>query len=517
MTVTVLAAVAVASPGVSRVAAGNVECRPLGLLSTESQIVFQTGFETEDSGLNLDAFQVVAESVHSGKVAIAGQVDRPNTACFLRIPFHAKAACEYEIRFWIRSDQGSRCAVWARFDDETRQQVTTVDRIPRSWHEVNTVFVSRVDKSGSLEIVAPSSYGETPVGRAWIDDVTITERPRAQFHSPPTEDFPALTTDKAGQVWMAAVVRPIPEREIRVFRVEAAGRKLAATVRPEGMTGVGAPVLLPRKRGCLVVFAAEIDDRWRIGLTVVGAGSEDEPIRYLEAGGCANVEPSAAIRADGKVQLVWESNADGVRGVYTAVFDSQSDSESEVEPVRISSPERVSLNPAVVALDDGRLLAVWDSVRGDHADLFSAWCEGGKWQEEQRLTHDPCIERFATPATDGRNVWLAWQAQSYRDGHVTHLDMQQIVVAKLTEAGLEMPTDLFKRVSPPAHMLLRPRLAFDPEGRLWLTVRRSPYQKTPAGRAVGTHSGWESMLWCYGGQQWSDPMQICRTPGRWRP
>jgi hypothetical protein len=503
--------------GIRTLAVGDIHCQPIASSRAQTKTVFQTGFEADDQQLKIDGFQIVTEPVHTGRAAIVGQVNQPDTACFLRVPFHTTAAMTCEIRFWVRSDRGSRCALWARYDDGQRQRIDTIDRIPRSWTKVTTQFVPRVGKPGVVEIVAPSSYGNAPVGKAWIDDVTITGRPRPDFHSPPTEDFPALATDQAGQVWMAAVVRPIPDREIRVFRVGNNGRKLSATIRPEGLTGVGAPTLLPREHGCLLVFAAETDDRWRIALTHVGSPDVAGSVQYLDAGGSANIEPSAAIISDGRVCVVWESNADGVRGVYAAMFRGEGPT---TKPVRISSLDHVSLNPAVVALDDGRLLAVWDSVRGGQANLYGAWLKDGKWEDEQQLTRDPHIERFAALATDGRDAWLAWQAQSYRDGHVTHLDVQRIVVARLIDDRLETPPGLFERISPPGRLQLRPRLSFDPQGRLWLSVRRSLYKKPAGGRGVraqGTHSGWEPMLWCYSGQQWSEPARVCPTLGRWRP
>ncbi len=350
---------------------------------------------------------------------------------------------------------------------------------------------------------------------AAIGELQVARKAQAEFRDTAFEDFPNLIADGEGQVWLAVVARPLPGREIRVYRLAEGGRHLVATLRPAKLTGVGAPVLAPLPSGCLVAFAVEQRNHWRVAVTRVKDEATEPTFQYLTAGGTANIEPSVASCGD-RYAVVWESNAAGPRGIFAAWLSDNGAS----PPERISSPEFVSLNPTVVATDDGSLFAAWDSVRGAEADLYGAWCRTEQWEAERRITHDPRLERFASLATNGKDVWLAWQAQSHSDDRVTHLDVQQAVVAKLEKGGqLAAPQHLFDDVVQDDHLLLRPRLTFDAQGRLWLTVRRSLMGVAPATgrRPIGQHSGWEPLLWCYQGDRWQGPSRLTETPGRWRP
>jgi len=173
----------------------------------------------------------------------------------------------------------------------------------------------------------------------------------------------------------------------------------------------------------------------------------------------------------------------------------------------VSAPDANSSNADVILLANGDAFAAWDSFRNDASNLFGAWCRQGNWTRERRLTGAALIERHPRLARQADEIWLAWQAQSFLNHLVNGVREQRIVVARLGQQGLEMPVDLFAKVSTGRDYLLRPVPQFDPDGRLWVTVRNS----------MGTHSGWLPQAWCYTGNTWHGPLDLWPDQGRWRP
>jgi hypothetical protein len=486
----------------------------------EPAVLVDTGFEPGQETPELSHHRLVTGGARTGEASVEGEVTDANQAAFLRLPFDEAAGNRLALSFWVQSDDRCRCAVWARTGKNQRTLLVAVDRLPRRWTHLTATYDAPAGAKGHIEIVTPSSHGGSPPGRARIDDVRLTASKVSlpPFASPPTESFPALTVDSAGQVWMAAIRRPIPKRQIHVCRVRDGRREQVAVLAPAGLTGIGPPALAPRKNGCLVAFAAEINDRWRIACAFI-ASMKTEPlpkIRYLDAGGTANIEPALAAVGN-TFHVVWESNAGDARGVYAGTVTSG----KVGKPVRISAAGANSVNPAVVALVDGSLFAVWDSVRNDRNDLYGAAFRDGVWGAERRITSDPRLERFASLAARGNEVWIAWQAQSFQRHLVTGLSEQRIVVAQLHKGKLLGTNGVFEAVSPPKAGLLRPRIAFDSTGRLWLSARRSKVDFRPGPKAnrrsKAQHEGWMPVVWSYDSGRWSKPIELWPQDGRWHP
>ena len=330
-----------------------------------------------------------------------------------------------------------------------------------------------------------------------------TTPPAAPWTLDCVEDFPTLAADPEGHTWLAVLARPAAGPEIRIYAIDGDTRKLAYTLGRTKMTGVDRPAFIPLAKGCLLAFAAEADDRWQICYASISASSSAPPtLRVIDAPGKVNVKPVLAA-AGQDVWVAWESNAGSTRGIYACRLTGESHGPIQ----RLSADDAVSNNPAIVATADGALFAAWDSIRDHSADLYGAWCRQGRWNKEQRLTKDPRINRHVSLAARGTDVWLAWQAQSFQGQTLNNLREQRIVVARLEGDRLMAPTGLFEHVSSPKDLILRPRITFDPQGRLWLTARRS----------LGAHAGWQAIAWSYAGSKWSEPQGLWPDQGRWRP
>jgi len=350
-------------------------------------------------------------------------------------------------------------------------------------------FLVALTAGGSVVAFGDGRILADPEDRTWPGDV---------------EQFPALACDGKNTIWMASVVRPMPDSYIRIERLKGGKRERVCTLQPRNMTGITAPAIAPLAKGCIVVFGVEQDDRWRIAYAFVHETTQrDVDCQYVRCEGSSNISPAIAV-VDNRAHVVWESNNGEFRGIYTCQIGRGS-----VGPVRrLSSPEANSYNPSIVALADGSAFAAWDSVRTDGANIYGARFRRGQWQPEKRITNGRRIERHPFLTSWNNEIWMAWQAQSYKGRHLNNLTEQRIAVGRLTDTGLESPVDLFTKVSTPQRLLMRPRIAFDPDGRMWLTASLGMKK---------LQAGWMPVVWQYSGGQWSEMQSLSSEQGRWQP
>jgi len=328
-----------------------------------------------------------------------------------------------------------------------------------------------------------------------------------------TERFPSLTTDGNGTVWLAVLERPVPGHNIGVYRLKNGKREQVANLAPENLTGIGVPSIAPLRQGCVVVFPVEQGNQWHIAFKFIGnkSGNSSE-VPFIKNQSGINIAPSVAVIGE-EAWVVWESNAGGTRCIYAA----RCSSEKTEEIIRLSASGYNSYNPSIVALSNDNLFAVWDSQRENTCDIWGACYQSGKWQKEKRLTSDPRIERHPSVASNGEEIWMTWEAQSYGKIKLNYINEQRIVAARLKNGKLHAPKEFFKKVSQkkmvhaktPNHsnFLMRPRIAFDSHGTLWLTARQSIHQ----------NAGWLPLIWKYQRNKWSEPFVLMNQQGRWHP
>ena len=350
-------------------------------------------------------------------------------------------------------------------------------------------FLLTITTGGAVVALGDGRILAGSEGRTWPEDV---------------EQFPALACDGKNTIWMASVVRPMPDKHIRIDCVRAGKRKSICILQPRNMTGITAPAIAPLAKGCIVVFGVEQDDRWRIAYAFVHEATQrDADCRYVKCEGSSNISPAVAV-VDNHTHIVWESNRGEFRGIYTSTVD-----ERGVGPLRRLSGSRAnSYNPSIVALADGSAFAAWDSVRSDGANIYGSRFRRGQWQPEKRITNGKRIERHPFLTSRDNEIWITWQTQTYKGRHLNNLTEQRIAVGRLTDDGLEAPVDLFTKVSTPQRLLMRPRIAFDPEGRMWLTASLGMKK---------LQAGWRPVVWQYSGGQWSDMQSLSSEQSRWQP
>ena len=497
----------IASPAVQLHAADIPGGGPAWAGSQEKKVLFQTGFEQGQPTGELDGLQPTTRRARTGKRAVFGQVDKPQSGCFLRVPFTSSRGRMLHVSFWMVGDRGTVATMFVHSGPgrKDRKRIGTKYEVSASkWRRVEASFRLEGGSRGVLEVVAPTSWSGKP-GRVWIDDLVLAESADVTGWPACVEDFPALACDKAGALWMALLDRPVPRRRISVYRLAGGKRTPVCSIEPPGLTGLAPPTIAPLDSGCVVAFPVEQGGRWRIAATFVdGRTRRASPLKFIPCEGSVNISPAVAGLGDG-AWVVWESNAGESRGIYACRVDPGGP--GEVRRLSSAAAHANSYNPAIVALEDGSLFAAWDSFRDKGADIYGAWRRKGRWLGEQRITAGARIERHPSLAARGGSVWMAWQAQSFEAMKLNAPGEQRVAVARIDAGRLSAPAGLFQKVSPPGAKLLRPRICFDGEGRLRLVVRKSG----------GQHEGWYPLAWCYSGRQWSGPHLLGYQQGRWRP
>ena len=138
------------------------------------------GFEDGVVGWQADAQHeriVDPEVAHRGKACLSGEVTQPNQALRLRRNIVVRAGHRYRFDMWARATNRTKLVLWAVLPgDKQRTMIASWTNVTRKWQRFTTPIA--VTKTGmlELEIIAPSSYG-APIGRMWLDDVSLIETP----------------------------------------------------------------------------------------------------------------------------------------------------------------------------------------------------------------------------------------------------------------------------------------------------------------------------------------------------
>jgi len=336
------------------------------------------------------------------------------------------------------------------------------------------------------------------------------------------QEFPSLALDDHDNPWIAVLERNILNKKIRVFCYKQDEIYEVTKIQPEGITGMSDPHIRPFGNSMMLVFSIEKNDKWEVAYSIIDKDKKTQKFNIIHNTGKVNISPVIAV-FEGNACILWESNDGGKRGIYTCLINKN----GYTNPQRLTDPTVNSYNPAIVGLPNGDMFAAWDSVRNKSADIYGAWFKNGKWQPEVRLTSDVRIERHPYLINRENEVWMCWEAQSYLQRFSNNLTEQRIVVAKLQDKNLAAPKHLFEYVSPQTHVsskitdtpwilhyehnpercyhLVRPRIAFDQNGSLWLSAREFMEQR---------RAGSKPVIWNYQGDVWSEKQLLLDQQGK---
>lgn len=387
-------------------------------------------------------------------------------------------------------------------------------------------FLNLCQSAGMMSLFP---YGTPIYLSGFQDSINISQEGSTQINPKlpkNVQEFPSLTLDENDNPWIAVLERDIPNKKIKIFNYRNKELHEVAKMQPKGITGISAPSITAMGDAIIVTFSIEKNGRWDVAYAIMNTREEKRSLEYniITNTGSINITP---IITAGKnnAHVLWESNSGGRRGIYSC----QVDKEGYSEPQRLTSTECNSYNPAIVALPNGNVFAAWDSLRNDSADIYGAWYKNGDWQPEVRLTSDCRIEKHPYLTNKGNEVWMCWEAQSYEENYSNNITEQRVVVANVQDEKLYVPKHLFQVVSPntdvnsqcnekpglihynrlPQHKynLLRPQIAFDKNGTLWLSAREF----------MNKYDGPKPVIWNYRGDKWSDKMIPFDQNGKRQP
>jgi len=339
---------------------------------------------------------------------------------------------------------------------------------------------------------------------------------RIMTQSERAREFPALAIAADNSVWLASIERELPNSCIAVDAGCGDNRETVCRLRVDEMTGCAAPAIAPWKNGCIIAAPMEWNDRWDIAIAFITTPDCTRPdLRFISTQERVNVFPALTIDGD-DVVMAWESTIDGKRAIFSCRFD-----ETSIGPVtQLSSPGENSCHPAIVTAETNRIFVAWESLRKYSSDIYGCWCVNGTWEDEERMTCDPRIERHPSLTSHNGDLWMAWEAQSFTDNQINRVNEHRVVVAQVTDNGLMTTPAHFERLSMPGRMLFRPQIRFDSKDQLWLTARWGKLLSHPRTNEPDLYMGrgeWFPVVWQYKGGMWTDMELLSETPGRWHP
>ncbi|HUU00376.1 MAG TPA: carbohydrate binding domain-containing protein [Myxococcota bacterium] len=440
---------------------------------------------------------------HGGVRCLSGEVSRPKHGRVLRRKIKLWKNKLYRLSVWARADNGSRLMFWV-ISGGKKEVIGSWQRVQREWHRYRANFTVSDDGPVVVGIVAPSSSA-APIGRMWIDDVSLVERPLWPHLKISGErgfdDFPAMVKSGPDSAWVAWISYRDGHDTLQAARLEP-GRltmKIARRWEIEGQAQILNPCLISAGPGAWLVYAREDGLNWDVFAAELRRDGPRKPLRVTRHPG-VDVEPAAVFLGD-RLWIAWESNRDSRRQIYlTAVRAGRPG-----KPRRLSSPGSDNYSPALAAAQNGRIQAVWHSFRRGNFDLYGRTLDGGGLGPERRLTRAAGIDRDARLTAHGDEIWLAWEHASYSGYRVGRASAKRVLVARLDALApgrLRCPRGLGRGQQFAGAEA--PRLALDRQGRPWVAAR------VPRDR----NSGWDVMLWRYAGDRWLGPWLASMRKGR---
>jgi len=476
-----------------------------GIWSTPaSETIFSTDFENADPARLPAGYQLQKVKSPKGPQVLSGEVTEPNKALKYLIPFKNLAGCKFTLTFYAKSPDNARCAIWLTQEGQKRRSIDQIEKLPAQWKEFKVTGTIPTDAPGIIELVTPSSFSAAP-GKAFIDGIELSAAEADGGWMDHPEDFPAMCSHKEEGLWLAVTARPANKPQLRLYSINGEKRTLAFTFEPEGITGIGTPDIAEWSKGCVISIPVERQNKWETACIFFDSATQTAArIHYLSAGGSANIDAALDVH-NNQALVVWQGNKDYPRQIYSALV-----TEEKISPIQsISTAGMSASNPDVIYINDTTAFAAWDSFDGESVNIYGAYLKEGRWESAKRLTSDPRVERHVHLASRNGELWMAWQAQAFQKHLINKFSEQRIVVAKVTDNGLQMIPGIFDQIKgiTAQTLYMRPRLAFTNDGRLVLSARHS----------INAHSGWRALAWFIDSEGISKPKELWSAQGRWRP
>jgi hypothetical protein len=244
--------------------------------------------------------------------------------------------------------------------------------------------------------------------------------------SPSDNDYPAITRDRAGSLWVAYV----SYKRGGEPDMAAAARGDFSTFVP---TGNGDQIWLVKFDG----------KEWSVPLTVTA------PLLDLW-------KPSVTVGGAGQISVAWSQQTQGNWDIYRRSYDPARNQWSPIE--RVTSDPGADVNVVSTTDSTGKVWSAWQGRRGKHFQIFLT---GAAEEKSIAVTDQPANHWAPAIAADSKgNVYVAWD--SYQNGNY------DVFLRRFHNGEAEpvVPIGTLKAFE------ARPSIAVDRQDRVWIAYEQ---------------------------------------------
>lgn len=293
-------------------------------------------------------------------------------------------------------------------------------------------------------------------------NVTVERVPSAQALAASTadEDYPAIATAKDGSLYIVylAFTRG---RDFQGARERVATKESG----PEEGT-FGTPVRMIEQPGDLAYLAQPIGGE-QLYLRIQRDGRWSQPIAVTD-GKQELYRPAVTVAGDGRVWVFYSAHLDHDRNLDHGNWELMArsfaaDGTGASEPINISGTAGSDFMPAAATDSRGQAWVTWVGARGGSFHVFASSQQNGGFSKPQRVSQFDGNEWEPAIAADSRgNLAVAWDTFDKGDYDV-------YVAVRSGDGPLGSP----QAVAASLAFEVRPTLAYDRDGQLWIAYEHS--------------------------------------------
>jgi hypothetical protein len=231
-----------------------------------------------------------------------------------------------------------------------------------------------------------------------------------------------------------------------------------------------------------------------------------------------DIEPAISRAPDGTIYVVWQALAGRVSQIRMRYLKAGRWSEI----LKVTDSEHDDWQPAVAAGSDGKVWIAWDRYNTSYDVYARSYSPGTGFSGEVALAVSPRFEAYATVAVDaGNRPWVAWETDAENWGKDLGWALGKNAPGKPLGGPRHIEVVCLDgqewKASPPVRFddtlergsssLSDPLLAVDPNGNLWLALKR---RYSRLGYRPSTY--WETYLTRLDGARWTEPVLL---PNSW--
>ncbi|MEW6356144.1 MAG: DUF3604 domain-containing protein [Planctomycetota bacterium] len=354
---------------------------------------------------------------------------------------------------------------------------------------------------------------------------------------PADEDYPRITTDAQGNLWVAWISWNQENDEVRARRFD--GKAWSDPIQVSDGRGQAFDVQIAcDNQGKVWVVWAWLDlakEQYDLFARTMD-GDKPEKIIRLTNDAAPDIQPSMATGPDGTIWLTWQSIREGNSDIFLrSLRDGRWSDE-----IRVTDHPANDWEPEITVDKSGTLFVAWDTYRNGNYDIYLASYRDGKVSPPVAVATSPDFEAHASIACDAKGrVWVAWDhgtpnwGKDY-SGHkasfkppegsapmhaYSRMGMACVQNGKVFDLSAAIPQPMTPITAEmvvyetlgPKRFYDMPHLAVDGQGRLWCFFRlnRQGYVGHPNGGGV-----WEIFGTCFADGKWSDPVPVANSEGR---